>query len=208
MEYAGTNKVDWNATTEVETNVVQKPLDHSYYVDGSFSQEAWAKDGSVGYLVTRGADNRPANKPSYIPMVWKSTNAGASWTMLPYFDWGTLPAIRNNIFPTRYDTTVYKPFFEEANVVLDANNKPHIFGLVRGGWSADLDSLSYIFVRSSTGTIMDGNIVELYLDENDVWQGNWIDSISADAVPYDKSPYYSTPYKHRLGSQAFSFSNR
>jgi hypothetical protein len=198
------NKVDWNPKTEVETNVVQKPSDHSYYIDGSFTQEAWAKDGSIGYFVTLGADNRPASKPSFVPIVWKSTNAGSTWTQLPYFDWSTIPAIRDNIFPTKSDTTVYKPFFEEASVVLDANNKPHIFGLVRGGWSSNLDSLGFVFVRASTGTIMDGNVVELYQDESDAWHGNWVDSVTTDAVSDAESPYYSDPtnigWDHRLSA--------
>ena len=198
------NRVDWETTTEIETNVVEKPADQSYYIDGSLTQEAWSTDGSIGYLMTLGADNRPADKPTFVPMVWKSTNAGTSWTMLPYFDWGTLPAIRDNIFPTKADTTIYKPYFEEASIVVDANNKPHIFGLVRGGWSAHLDSLNYIYVRASTGTIMDGNIVELYLDDTDTWQGNWVDSISADRMTEEKSPYYSddgnVTWDHRVSA--------
>ncbi len=198
------NKVDWATKGEITPNLVAAPSDNGLYLHGSYTQAAWSKDGSVGYLLMLGGDNRPANKPSVTPIVWKSTNGGATWTIIDYFDWSSLTAITDWIFPTKYDPTVYKPYFEEASMVVDANNKPHIFGLVRGGYSADLDSLSYIYVRSSTQTIMDGNIVELYLDDSDVWQGNWIDSISADAVPYTKSPYVYSPnnvgWDHRLSA--------
>ena|GEM_PF-1310877 len=196
------NKIGWETINEITPNLVAAPSDNTLYLQGDYSQAAWSMDGSVGYLLMLGADNRPASKPSITPILWKSTNGGATWTQMDYFDWSTVPAIRDNIFPTKYDTTVYKPYFEEASIVVDANNKPHVYGLVRGGYSANLDSLSYIYVRSSTQTIMDGNIVELYLDNNDTWKGDWIDSISADAVPSTKSPYVYSPdnvgWDHRL----------
>lgn len=200
----GTKQIDWESENSVEPNLVAAPSDNGLYLDGAFTKTAWSKDGSVGYMVMLGADNRPTNKPTTAPIIWKSTNGGTTWTLLDYFNWASLPAITDNIFPTKYDTTVYEPYFEEAGIVLDDNNKPHIFGIVRGGYSANLDSLSYIYIRSSTGTIMDGNVVELYMDESNAWQGIWVDSISADAVSAAKSPYISSPdnigWDHRLSA--------
>ena len=197
-------KVDWGAKGEITPNLVTAPSNNRIYMDGSYTQAAWSKDGSVGYLVMIGADNRPADKPTYGPMIWKSTNGGVTWTMLDYFNWGSLTAITDWIFPIISDSTVYKPYFEEASIVVDANSKPHIFGLVRGGYSSNLDSLGYVYVRASTGTIMDGNIVELYMDDSNAWQANWIDSISAESVPADKSPYVNTPdntgWDHRISA--------
>ena len=122
-----TNKVDWAAKGEITPNVTAR-TSGGIYIDGAFSQAAWAKDGSVGYMIMLGSDNRPADKPSIAPIIWKSTNGGTSWTLLDYFNWGTLPAIRYGTYPINTDTSVYKPYFEEATIVLDANNKPHIFG--------------------------------------------------------------------------------
>jgi len=199
---SGTNKVVWDPIGSITPNLVAAPSTGLFYLDGAYSKAAWAKDGSVGYILMLGADNRPADKPSVTPIIWKSTNGGSTWTILDYFNWSTVPAIRNSIYPINVDTSIYKPYFEEASIVLDMNNKPHVFGVVRGASSANLDSLNYIWTRASTGTVPDGNIIELYMDENNAWQGNWIDSISADAVPYTKSPYVNTPnnqgWDHRL----------
>ena len=112
----------------------------------------------------------------------------------------------HNIFPVITDSTLFKPLFEEASIVLDANNKPHVFAYVRGGYSADQDSLGYVYVRASTQTVMDGNVMEFYLDASDVWHGNWIDSITTSSVTAAKSPYISSPnnigWDHRLSASA------
>lgn len=202
------NKVDWGTKGQLSPDIVAAPSTGFIYIDGSYTSEAWSKDGSVGYRVMLGADNRPASKPSVTPIVWKSSDGGVTWVIMNYFEWGTLPAITDHIYPIRSNPAIFKPFFEEASMVVDGNNKPHIFGLCRGAASANLDSLNYIWTRASSGTIPDGNIIELYLDNSDVWQGLWIDSISADAVPPDKSPYLNSPenlgWNHRLSS-AVSF---
>jgi len=196
-----TKQVDWAAKGEITPNIVAASTG-LIYVDGSYTKAAWSKDGSVGYLMMLAGDNRPASKPSITPIIWKSTDKGTTWTILDYFNWSTVPAIREHIYPTNMDTSVYKPYFEEASIVLDANDKPHIFGMVRGASSSNVDSLNYIWTRTSTGTMPDGNIIELYLDNTNAWKGTWVDSISAESVPYTKSPYVSSPdnigWDHRL----------
>ena len=199
------NKIDWSDPAEIITNITVSPSDNSLNAS-NFNDAAWSKDGTVGYQLLLGSDNRPAAKPSYVPIIYKSTNSGATWTLLPYFDWSSLSVVTDNIFPINTDTTVYRPLFEEASMVVDANNKPHIFGYVRGGYSSDLDSLGYVYIRASTGTVMDGNVMEFYLDASDAWQGVWIDSITTSSVTAAKSPYVSSPnnigWDHRISASA------
>ena len=207
-----TNQVDWETKGEIQPNIFAAPADNGIYIDGAFTKAAWSKDGSVGYLMMIGSDNRPADKPSYVPILWKSTNGGTTWTIEDYFDWSTLEAIQWGIFPVISDTSIYKPMFEEADIVVDSKNKPQIFGLVRGCYSNDPDSLGYVYVRSSTQTIMDGNIVEMYMDESNTWQGLWIDSIKCNRVTAEKSPYVSSPdnigWDHRLAASVSNDGNR
>jgi hypothetical protein len=155
----GTNVVDWDTAGFVPN--VTKSTSGGVYSNGAYSNEAWAHDGSVGYLMTLASDNRPAAKPSFVPILWKSTDAGTTWNIMAYWDWSQDTMLTDHILPT--NNGPYRPMFDEADIVVDYQGLPHIFAHVHGAYSTNIDSLNYYWSNVAYGTIPDGNIFELYL---------------------------------------------
>jgi hypothetical protein len=199
----GSNTVDWSTVEIDESNdVFANPTDGTLTMYFGWTNGAWSQDGSVGYFVIRGSDNRPSLHPSYSPIIYKSTDHGATWNLLDYFDFGTLPEIQNWILPINTDPNTYLPYFDNIDITVDGMGLPHIFALVRGCYSSNPDSLNYVYVAASDGHCIDNNVFELYLDEANNWHAVWIDSIVTDDVPDASSPYYSSSgnvgWGHRL----------
>jgi hypothetical protein len=193
MWNTSSNTVDWSEVTiDLANDVFANPTDGTLTMYFGWSNGAFSKDGSVGYLVIRGSDNRPSLHPSYSPIIYKSIDQGATWNLLDYFDFGTLPEIQNWILPINTDPNTYLPYFDNIDITVDGMGLPHIFANVRGCYSSDPDSLGYVYVASSDQHCIDKNIFELWLDEANNWHAVWVDSVVTDDVSSTESPYYSS----------------
>ncbi|HTX88213.1 MAG TPA: T9SS type A sorting domain-containing protein, partial [Bacteroidales bacterium] len=193
-----TTKVDWTASQIDMAPYLMKNSDNTLAGFLGWANSASAKDGSVSYVLMKGIDVDNTVHPAYCQVLIKSTDGGVTWQHVPYFDLGTLPEIQAHILPTAADPNVYAPTFSvtasatsnkfEADIIVDALGKPHIFAEVRGSYSINPDSLGYVWVGPD-GYPVDNNVFELYMDENDNWHAVWVDSLSTDNLLDENSTW-------------------
>src|SRR5207342_1035839 len=88
----------------------------------------------------------------YQPIIYKTTNSGATWTEMPRMNFndttGTYNQVMRQIFAVRNDSMGI-PFFnlDEGNDgVVDRNDRLHILSAVIGTFSKHPDSLAYFYV--------------------------------------------------------------
>lgn len=163
---------------------------------------AFNKAGTVGYYVfvgIRGDVATPMSNTSYRPIVYKTTDEGATWNIQPDFDFGTIPAFNQVLPGTAADTTIIIPFFRGLDdLLVDANDNLHIASYVSGGSSSHPDSLGYTWNYNTiegimydtymTATGWDATIIDLQntkdhdaTDDNDLLIENRLQmGISAD----------------------------
>ena len=110
---------------------------------------AWNETGTVGYVVAIGARaGETGSSKGYQPIVYKTTNSGTSWSLLPGIDFNN-PAFADvkRSIAAASNGTLEIPFFnwiEGIDVAVDANNKLHIFSSIIGSVIDHPDSLGYI----------------------------------------------------------------
>lgn len=124
---------------------------------------AWNEAGTVGYaavIAVRATPSSSANS-GYQPLVWKTTNSGASWALVPAIDFAasTFSTVLKRLDGVQTNSNVVIPQFnatEGITGVVDANDKFHFISTIVSTGSAHPDSVyaSYIYTLStSTGTI-------------------------------------------------------
>ncbi len=113
--------------------------------------QAWDANGVTGYVILYGCRaGVPTSQKGYQPIVYKTTNSGASWALLPSQDF-TGPSFRgltDRIYPTASNTNVIVPQFSNGegwDATVDVNGNLHIVTTVVGSYSSDTDSLGYAF---------------------------------------------------------------
>jgi len=203
--YNTSNTVDWTNVDISLDNVITRKTDNTLITFFGDAHMAWNNDGSVGYVFVRGSDDRPDDKPSWVPIVFKSTDGGETWVQTPYFDFSTLSEITDWILPIGSNDNVFKPMFTEMDMAVDALGKPHIFACIRGAASADIDSLTYIWTRTygTASFDADNNYFEVWQDASDNWHAHHIDTVWTDEVDATASWYVSPgsaniTWDHRL----------
>jgi PKD repeat protein len=152
------NNVNWNDVT----------FQHSFHqnIFGDINT-AWSSDGSIGYIYYRAIDSLNNNTPPQ-PIVYKTTNYGATWTMIPFYNFANLSAITNAIWSTK--NGVKKPYFRNSDAVVDSLGQLHIVAIVQGGFSSHTDSLNYLYTSEP------GKIMDVYLTSTG-WNALVIDSL-------------------------------
>ncbi len=112
---------------------------------------AWNESGTVGYVVIIGARvGATGSNVGFQPIVYRTNNSGASWTLDPNginFNSPAFADVKRSIISVNEDSTVEVPFFmwtEGMDVAVDMNNKLHIFSTVVGTASNHPDSLAFI----------------------------------------------------------------
>ncbi len=110
---------------------------------------AWSADGNTGYFWTIGR-HQSNDVRSMQPIVWKTTDAGANWAMMPVYDFGTIPALMNYLRPMKgVSPAAVRPAFDDKNDgVVDANGQLHIMAYIKSASSDNNDSLGYSFFYS------------------------------------------------------------
>ncbi len=145
---------------------------------------AWSKDGSVGYVMYRGADSRATEHKAYGPILFKSVDKGASWQIMDYFDFSVFPVLTENrhIWSTLANADVAVPFFTEADLVVDGKGDLHIMALCQGQYSEHPDSLGYTYSYEN------GSLFE-FSNENGEWFCHYIDHPKTRNVATADSPF-------------------
>lgn len=147
---------------------------------------AFSPDGSVGYMLNIGVDARATEVKGYYPVLHKTTDHGATWELVDYFDFSKLPGVFENIWSTTANPDVAVPFFTEADITVDAAGNPHIMALCQGHFSQHPDSLGYTFLYEVTSAFE-------FSYEHGQWFSHFIGHLKTRDVPGADSPFTTTP---------------
>ncbi|MCW3077854.1 MAG: hypothetical protein JWO32_2463 [Bacteroidetes bacterium] len=175
---------------------------------------AWNEAGTVGYAVVVGVRAVPTNSQSsgYQPIVWKTTNSGASWSTVPAIDFAspTFSNVLKRIDPTTTNTNVTIPQFnsiEGYGAVVDANGLLHFVSTVINTSNSNPDSVGYsqtytMSVNSATATYNWPHVknkrpyIYDFITDGLTWFYKKVDSMSTEAPSgtpgsggYDENPF-------------------
>jgi hypothetical protein len=134
------NKMNW----------AQQEFDHNFAIETDGSEGvanwgmAWSQDGLTGYVLFLGRD-AVNDYGSYYPIIYKTINGGATWTVSTP-DFGTIANLTNNLWPSTTGAT--RPIWignQAIDYTVDNLGNLHILGTVKGQYSTHPDSLGYTY---------------------------------------------------------------
>ena len=155
--------------------------------------QAWNEAGTVGYVVFIGSRTGQTNSNTgWQPIVYKSTNSGATWSLLNGIDFNstTFQCLMGHLDPVNSNPLLRIPFFnvnEGVDCIVDANNKLHIATTIASTDSPKLDSLGSVTghgTENYTWNHTPGKRPYLYdfiTDGTTPWTYYTIDSLSSEA---------------------------
>ena len=187
----------WTNDSIIPNTVVTSAGDK---VVSSEAQMAWNEAGTVGYVVFIGAAaTATGSNKNYQPIVYKSTNSGATWALLNGIDFNAncaapIKAPIAAIYGSTLSSTPVLPQFntgEGWGVVVDANNKLHIAATIIGAASPHNDSLGYAYTYTTSINPNDGYqwphvkgahpyLYDFYGDGTTAWSYRTVDSLSSE----------------------------
>lgn len=131
----------------VETNTVSN---YRYLKDKPI--QAWSENGLIGYVAMLGVRTGVPylNMRGYQPIIYKTTNGGTSWTILPATNFyaASYACLIARLWPVHTSSTLVIPRFSDHegwDATVDINGNLHIACTVLGTYSSHLDSLDYVY---------------------------------------------------------------
>lgn len=168
--------------------------DGSKYLSTYNNLMAWNDAGTVGYVVMMGvrAGASGATK-GYQPLVYKTTNSGASWSLLPAqnFTGPNFQGVDDRLYPVGSSSTLIVPWFtanEGMDAAVDINDNLHIATTLVGHSSNHNDSLDYAYQFTSNtyafpyGPFGYPTIYDFYTTSSGGWQYHIVDSMGTEGV--------------------------
>lgn len=161
---------------------------------GGVPIQAWDDAGVVGYVILQGsrAGASPAMKGMQ-PIVYKTTNSGASWSLLPANDFADPAAFRGvyeRMFSTASNTNIIAANFQGSEgfgAAVDINGQLHLASMVYGHYSVDCDSLGYRYTFGTesysypeTGPFNYPIIYDFYTKTSGGWDYHMVDSMGTE----------------------------
>lgn len=166
---------------------------------GGTPSQAWSEDGVIGYVVMLGSRasetlsaTRVNAKGGYQPIVYKTTNSGASWTLLPAEDFASPTNFRgvwDRTYPIVSSSVTTIPNFsgsEGFDVTVDINGNLHFVSMTYGHYSNHTDSLGYRYVFGTEQySYASGNfnwpiIYDFYTKSSGGWSYHMVDSMYSE----------------------------
>ncbi|MGB4654737.1 MAG: T9SS type A sorting domain-containing protein [Bacteroidales bacterium] len=210
---ATSNEFDWEKSIIDPLPTIHQESPGSYLGSSEFCA-AFSKDGQIGYIITLGQDIRGgADCPVTFPITWMTEDAGETWNMLDFFDFGSCPALYPilrdlgnepgrvlPIFEEYYSDGDSRYFGHEIDAVVDARGNLHLFAMVASKYSTHPDSLSWGWVNEKHP------IFEFEFDKgNNTWGAAFVDTLNTFSVGPKTSTLRSsnpaedgTGWNHRL----------
>ncbi|MFZ4549542.1 MAG: T9SS type A sorting domain-containing protein, partial [Bacteroidales bacterium] len=170
---------DW-ASQDVDVPFM---TNNGYLEGNTYSNMAWSKDGSVGYMMHIGIDNRSGAVKGYYPILHKSVDQGTTWQLMDYFDFSTFYEVYQHVISPNSNPDIAVPWFWEADMVVDVANNLHIMALCKGHVSQNPDSLNYFNAYDN------GSIFEFTYEQGGQWNCSFIDHPKTREVTDDNSPF-------------------
>lgn len=180
----GTNSFSWSTKT----------FPHPFRIDAVSGTKnvittpicAFSQDGNVGYVIYIGQDSVNYNQnKSYQPIIYKTTNAGVTWTEMPYYSFAKLAHLLPYLRSTNAGSK--RPFFNTQNgfdATVDATNNLHIFCNISPCSSNDPDSLDYTWSNQNL-------LCDIYSTSNG-WDAIVLDSLKTTQVLATNSPWQAS----------------
>ncbi len=139
-----TKSFDWTTTKLYNLGFVVN-ADGSEAAYAWHFNSAWSEDGTTGYVWTLGR-LAASDYRSYQPLVWKTTDSGANWTMMTAFDFSTITELTSRLQNMKGLTTSRPQFTSALDGVVDANGDLHLIAEVKAAFSNHNDSLGYSYL--------------------------------------------------------------
>ncbi|MDP1800668.1 MAG: T9SS type A sorting domain-containing protein [Bacteroidota bacterium] len=122
---------------------------------------AWNESGTTGYVMVIGARaGATGSNKGYQPIVYKTTNSGTSWSLLPGIDFNSgafnhvlAPLDSADSFGVKTKVIPFFNWIEGIDIAVDANNKLHIFTSIIPSSIDHPDSLAYVGAYSIQGEL-------------------------------------------------------
>lgn len=185
---------------------------------------AFEPNGQVGYVMMIGVriGAVPGNPHRGMqPIIYKTTNAGASWTLVNGIDFtqtaAPFPYLKNSIDPVSSNPTLTIPYFNPAegiDITMDENNKLHILTTICGTAKEHIDSLNYIHQYTINGETYSSPhvntkrpyILDFFGDGTTGWDCKIIDSLDTECpATYSSGPGFNyNPWANNSQSIAVS----
>jgi hypothetical protein len=163
----------------------------------TITQTAWNKAGNIGYIVFSGVEASITDSSAlgFAPIVYKTTDGGTTWNLLPSFNFSNLPAIAPTLDPTWISqdddfTGPGKAWFSQDkgfDCAVDENGNLHIFCTVVSGFTNHPDSLGYTFTPNVAAPTKTFYMFDTYTT-GATWDATLVDSLNTDNAD-DYSPF-------------------
>jgi hypothetical protein len=179
--------------------------------------QAWSESGAVGYVVMYGS--RTGASPSMSgmqPIVYITTNSGASWSLLPANDFAdpiNFKGVWDRLYPINSNTNVICPNFtgtEGFDVQVDVNGQLHLATMAYGHTSTHVDTLGYRNVfgteqysYGNTGPFDYPIIYDFYTKPSGGWDYHMVDSMGTEGPSGTSGQpgYGSNPWSDGSGAK-------
>jgi len=161
---------------------------------------AWNNDGTIGYVVMLGMrQGSTGGSRGLQPIVYKTTNSGNTWTIIPPFDFSTLGEVYKRLpLPIKADTNTFIAWFnlgEGIDVTVDNSGRLHLVATVVSAYSNHPDSVFYTYAFNSGGgcgaqryrfwygsTTTLPTIMDFVLNNDNTWNGILVDSMATEGT--------------------------
>lgn len=160
---------------------------------------AWSNDGTIGYVVMLGMrQGSTGGSRGLQPIVYKTTNSGTTWTIIPPFDFTTLEEVYKRLPLATNGYTDAIPYFspgEGIDVTVDNLGRLHLVATVVSAYSNNPDSVFYVYAFNSGGgcgaqnynfyygsTTFHPTIMDFVLNGNNTWNGILVDSMATEGT--------------------------
>jgi len=174
--------------------------------------QAWDETGTTGYVILFGV--RCNCSPTYLPIVYKTNNSGASWTLLPQNDFTDPFAfgdLWDRTWPVKTNTTIVLPSFpgnEGVDATVDQNGNLHLVTTVLGLYTMNGDSLDYTqkfgsnqYSYMHSGPFTYPTIYDIYLDPIGRWANHIVDSMFTEAATSTNPGALNNPWMLTMSSK-------
>ncbi len=160
---------------------------------------AWNNSGTIGYAVMIGVRTGATGAQKGMqPIVYKTTNSGTSWTLMPPFNFTSLQQVWDRLPLAVKGDTTHVPFFtdgEGMDITVDNLGRLHLVGTVVSAYSQNVDSLFYTYAFNSGGSCGTQNysyfygnhlgmptIMDFVFDGTSSWNGIVVDTMGTEGT--------------------------